>query len=250
MAYVDLERENTIAVIKLNRGKVNALNHELVNEVHDHFEKLEDDDTVRSIVLTGCGAFFSFGFDIPGLYDLTREAFTEFLVKFTDVYRYLFLYPKPLVAAINGHAIAGGCMLATACDYRLMVSGKAKISLNEIAFGATVFQSAVEILKYWVGPRTAQDILFTGDMYSADQARDLGLIDGVVSSEELLQRATALADSFRERNLVAHAHMKKMLRLPVIETAMRHESATIEKFVDIWYSDTLRENLRHFEIRS
>ncbi len=249
MSFIELSRKGSLAVAAISRGKVNALNEEVLDDMRGCFEKLEKDHTVRSVVLTGSGPFFSFGFDIPGLYNLSQEAFTGFLVKFTELYRYLFLYPKPVIAAVNGHAIAGGCMLATACDYRLMASGKAKISLNEIAFGSTVFQSAVEILKYWVGQRNAQDILLSGEMYSAEQARDLGLVDGIANSEELMERARTVADSLGQRNPAAFAHMKKMLRLPVVETALRHESDTIKKFVDIWYSDTLRENLRRIEIR-
>jgi enoyl-CoA hydratase/carnithine racemase len=140
-------------------------------------------------------------------------------------------------------------MLATACDYRLMVNGKAKISLNEIAFGATVFQSAVDILKYWVGARVAQDVLLSGDMFSADQAHELGLVDQVVNPDDLYDRAGAVAEHLGQKNPAAYAHMKKMLRLPVVEAMSAHERETITEFVEIWYSDTLRENLRKIEIR-
>jgi enoyl-CoA hydratase len=91
---------------------------------------LEVDPVLRALVLTGRGKFFSFGFDIPEFLPFTKEQFTNYLINFSDFYTYLFLYPKPIVAALNGHAIAGGCMLALACDHRVMTAGKGKISLN------------------------------------------------------------------------------------------------------------------------
>ena len=141
-------------------------------------------------------------------------------------------------------------MLATACDYRLMVDGKAKISLNEIAFGSTVFQSAIEILKYWVGGRMAQKILFSADMYSAQQALEMGIIDEIVEPDKLSERTAELADHFGKKNPAAYAHMKKMLRGPVVDVISSREQKTIAEFVEIWYSDTLRENLKKIEIRN
>lgn len=249
MNYVDVQRDGSQAVVRLSRGKVNALNEAVVNGLREQFGNLERDDAIHSVVLTGSGAFFSFGFDIPGLYDHSRKAFTAYLVSFTELYKYLFLYPKPLVAAVNGHAIAGGCMLATACDYRVMVGGKAKISLNEIVFGSTVFQVAVELLRYWVGSRTAQEILLTGDMYNAEEAKQLGLVDEVATPDNLLERAGAVAKRFGKANPASLAHMKQMLRQPVLDHVSSLEQESIKEFVDIWYSDTLRENLRKIEIR-
>lgn len=250
MSFVDVSVDQGCATVRISRGKVNALNEELVDELQARFEVMEADESIRAAILTGTGAFFSFGFDIPELYDFAKGDFTRYLTKFTNLTRYLFLYPKPVVAAINGHAIAGGCMLATACDHRLMVSGKAKISLNEITFGATVFQGAVEHCRYWVGSRVTQEMLFSGGMYSAEQAQDFGLIQEVVTVDRLSDSAHQTGARFAQLKQPAFASLKRLLRTPVAETAAAREQQAIEEFVDIWYSDSVRENLRQIEIRA
>jgi len=101
----------------------------------------------------------------------------------------MFIYPKPIIAALNGHTIAGGCMLALACDFRLMVPGKAKISLNEIGFGSSVFAGATEMLRFWVGSAMATEVLYSGAMYPANEAFRLGLVQEVISEENLSGRA-------------------------------------------------------------
>ena len=115
----------------------------VIDETAGCLQSLAADPDIRAVILTGDGSFFSFGFDIPEFLSHSKESFSSLLKRFTGLYTYLFTYPKPVVAALNGHAVAGGCMLALACDYRIMVSGKAKISSNEIAFGSSVFAGSV-----------------------------------------------------------------------------------------------------------
>jgi len=173
MEFVHVSITDGIAEARLKRGKVNALSEPVVEEITDCLRSLAADLDTRAVILTGDGAFFSFGFDIPEFLGYSRESFAKFLQRFTALYSYLFTYPKPIVAALNGHAIAGGCMLALSCDYRIMVSGKAKISLNEISFGSSVFAGSVEMLRFLVGGKNAQAILYDGTMYSAETAVQL-----------------------------------------------------------------------------
>jgi Delta3-Delta2-enoyl-CoA isomerase len=186
MDFVISQKGDGIATLTLNRGKVNAINGAVVDNVRAHLKTLESDQEVRSVILTGSGKFFSFGFDIPEFLSFTKEQFTDFVLKFTDLYRYLFLYPKPVVAALNGHTIAGGCMLALACDYRVIVIGKAKISLNEIKFGSSVFAGSVEMLRFWAGSANATTILYSGAMYTAEEAISLGLVHEVATEENYI----------------------------------------------------------------
>src|SRR5512141_452852 len=132
MDFVRLAVSDGIAEVRLERGKVNALDPAVVRELAASFRHVAEAPEIRAAVLTGTGKFFSFGFDIPEFLAYPRDAFAEYLEAFTALCRDTFSHPKPLVAAINGHAVAGGCMLATACDARIMVGGKAKIGLNEI----------------------------------------------------------------------------------------------------------------------
>jgi len=248
MDNLHISKDNQIATITLNRGKVNALSEELIEQLKNQFEILENDDSIRAIILTGQGKFFSFGFDIPGFLNHSKDEFRVFINKFTDLYTYMFLYPKPIVAAINGHAIAGGCMLATTCDYRIMTTGKAKISLNEIAFGSTVFAGSVELLKFCVGQRNAERILMTGSMFSAEEGEKLGLIDKISSEENVMAEAASVASSLGQREPKVFRSVKHLLRAPIAEKMIQREKKSIETFLDIWYSEPTRSNLAKIKI--
>ncbi|HXG31330.1 MAG TPA: enoyl-CoA hydratase/isomerase family protein [Thermodesulfobacteriota bacterium] len=248
MGFIDLSMEENIATVVLNRPKVNAINEGVVDELSGCLKKLETDPSVRAVILTGEGSFFSFGFDIPEFLGYPKDSFTGFLMRFTDILRYIFLFPKPVVAALNGHTIAGGCMLAIACDYRLMVSGKPKISLNEITFGSTVFTSGVEILKFWVGGKNAETILYGGEMYTAEDARALGLIHEVVGKEGIREAARSVAKGLAKRDGRAFKSVKTLLRKQVAEEIERRERDSILEFVDIWYSEDTWKNLEKIKI--
>lgn len=249
MGNIEISTADGIATVTMNRGKVNALNEAMVDELHDVFNDLQTNPDVRAVVLTGTGKFFSFGFDVPELYDYSPEDFTGYLRKFTGLYTDMFVFPKPLVAAINGHAVAGGCMLATACDVRLMVGGNAKISLNEITFGSAVFAGSVEMLRFIVGSRNAEKIVLGGKMLTADEAHSLRLVDQVVHESSLLNSATTKAGEMSACNPRAFAGIKDLLRNPTAVLMKSNEDQSIAAFVDIWYSPETRESLKTVQIR-
>lgn len=248
MQYLKLSLDEGVATVVIGKGKVNALDAKLVEELRTLFQELETDEQARSVLLTGRGKFFSFGFDIPSFLSYSQEAFEIFLALFTDLYSYLYLYPKPVVIAINGHAIAGGCMLALACDARLMTSGRAKISLNEITFGASVFAGSVEMLRACVGHRNAEKILLSGDMYVAEEALRLGLIDQVVARDRLMEEARVVALDFANKDAAAFQALKNLLRTPVYEVMKSKEKSSIHEFANIWYSEGTWRNLEQIEI--
>ncbi len=249
MDNIELTTADGVATVTMNRGKVNALNEIMVDELHGAFTDLKTNPDVRAVILTGNGKFFSFGFDVPELYDYSPEDFTRYLRKFTMLYTDMFVFPKPLVAAINGHAVAGGCMLATACDLRLMVGGNAKISLNEITFGSSVFAGSVEMLRNIVGSRIAEKIVLGGKMLTADEAHSLRLIDHVVHESSLLKSAITRAEEMSAHNPRAFAGIKSLLRNPIAEMMKACEEQSITDFVDIWYSPETRESLKTVQIR-
>ncbi len=249
MRYVDTAMKEGIVTLTLQRGKVNALNYEVVRELTAAFRATEDDSQAKVVILTGSGSFFSFGFDIPGFLSCSKESFTRFLQEFTSFYTYLYLYPKPVIAALNGHTIAGGCMIATACDYRTMVAGKAKISLNEITFGSSVFAGSVEMLRHCVGDRNARDILYTGRMFTGEEAAEIGLVDEVVKEEAFVYHVFAQAVDLAHRSGPAFTSMKRLLRSPIAERMKNAEPDSIHEFTEIWYSEETRKQLQQITIR-
>ena len=250
MDFVRLSVTDGIAEVTLKRGKVNAVNGQVVDEIAGCFENLEGKRDVQAVIFTAEGPFFSFGFDIPEFLSYSKKSFLSFLKKFTGLYTYLFTYPKPVVAALNGHAIAGGCMLALACDYRVMVSGRAKVSLNEITFGSSVFAGSVAMLKFLVGGKNAQAALYDGTMYSAETALHLGMIDQVSSQERLLEDARGVAKHMGAKDAAAFRSIKGLLRASVAEEMVKEEDASVQQFVEIWYSENTWKNLHAIKIHS
>jgi Delta3-Delta2-enoyl-CoA isomerase len=248
MSFVEVETSQGIATVTLSRGKVNALNGMVVDELRECLKKLEVDQDTQAVVFTGSGKFFSFGFDIPEFLSYPKEEFTKYLINFTDLYTYLFLYPKPVVAALNGHTIAGACMLALACDSRVMVGGKGKISLNEIAFGSSVLAGSTEMLRFWVGSANATKVLYSGAMYSAEEAFSLGMVQEIATEEGLMDQAKTIAADLGSKHQPAFASVKSLLRKPIAEDIVQREQASISEFVDIWYSEPTWKNLQDIKI--
>ncbi|MBI2486723.1 MAG: enoyl-CoA hydratase/isomerase family protein [Deltaproteobacteria bacterium] len=249
MSLIHLSTSENIATVVLSRPKVNAINESLVEELGECFQKLAIDPDVKAVILTGGGSFFSFGLDIPELLNYSKDSFTKFLIKFTDLLKYIFLFPKPVVGSLNGHAVAGGCMLALSCDYRLMVSEKAKISLNELTFGSTVFVSGVEMLKMSVGARKAELMLYDGAMYSGEEAKQLGIVDELVFREDLHDASQKIAQGFAKKEGRAFESIKMLLRKHVVEEINKKDKDSILEFVDIWYSESTWRNLEKIKIR-
>ena len=249
MDYVEVTRAEDVAVLTLHRGKVNAFNAAVVDELQAALDELAGDPSAGALVITGHGKFFSFGLDVPELYSLSPEDFADFLGAFTRLYTSIFVYPKPVIAAINGHAIAGGCMVAIACDRRLMARGKARIGLNEITFGSTVFAGSVEMLRACTGQRGAEEVLITGSMFDPPAALAIGLVDAVHPVDELMGAALAEARVMAGRDPDAFRNMRKLLRGHIADNMRRQEAGSIREFVEIWYSESTREQLKRIVIR-
>lgn len=250
MTSVRLSIEEGIAEVRLERGKVNALNEQVVDELAGCFRELANDAQVRGILLTGTGKFFSFGFDIPEFMGAPRVAFARYLEKFTGLYRDLFVHPKPVVAAINGHAVAGGCMLATACDARVMVKENAKIGLNEISFGSSLFAGSLALLRFWVGDRRAQEAAYSGALYTAEQALALGLVEATVADAALLDEARRRLQEHTAKSPTAFRSIKLLFRQPILEEIQRREADSVREFAEIWYSPETRRELEKIKIRA
>ncbi len=246
---VHQEQSDTITTVRLENGKVNALSREVVDALHQSLQQLRDDGQTRAMILTGTGAFFSFGLDVPQLLTFDRSQLTDYLHRFCRLKTDLYLFPKPVVAAVNGHATGGGCMLVLPCDYRIMVSGKAKISLNEINLGVPVFAGSAAILQASVGTRTAETILYEGGMLSSEQAQQYGMVDQVAAAGDLMITAREKAAELGGKFPPAFAQIKSLQRRPIADRFIPREEDGIERFVDVWLSDHAQSILQKLTIR-
>ena len=249
MSTIQTAITDRIGVVTLAREKDNAINNALLDDINAELDKLDADDGVDGIVLTGRESFFSFGFDVPLLLAMSRADLTRFLTRFTATLLRLFTSSKPIIAAINGHATAGGCMIVMACDWRVAAEGRARIGLNEIDLGVSVFRGSAEMLRYRVGDHGAERILSEGTMYSIAEAERLGMVDEVVPPDQLLKTATARARKLGGKPKTAYRAIKKLIRGDVVERIVTGEPAALDAFVDGWYTDEAQSILAGLQIR-
>ncbi|NUU23878.1 MAG: enoyl-CoA hydratase/isomerase family protein, partial [Streptomycetaceae bacterium] len=183
------------AVVRLAHGKVNALDVELCREIERTARELDaPDGPARAVVLTGSGRAFSAGVDLKRIVDGGGAYVAAFLPALTGAFRSLFDLGKPVVAAVNGHAIAGGCVLAAACDHRVMASGPGTIGVPELRVGVPFPASALEIMRFALGPVGAHRAILDGANHGPEAALALGLVDELTSPDALLDHALAAAD--------------------------------------------------------
>jgi enoyl-CoA hydratase/carnithine racemase len=184
-----IQFHDAVAEIRMDRPPANALNRELVEKLLAALETARMDGA-RAIVLTGRPGMFSGGLDVPELLALDRRQVEAFWSLFFALTSRLAASPVPVLAAISGHAPAGGAVLALQCDYRIGITGKFRIGLNEVQVGLPVPGTILLALEQAVGPRMARRMATRGEMLSMDEALAVGLLDELVAPDQLL--ATAL----------------------------------------------------------
>ncbi|MBU0755066.1 MAG: enoyl-CoA hydratase/isomerase family protein [Planctomycetes bacterium] len=242
---IDVNIDERLAVVKMDRGITNPLNLEFVKALEQTFEQLKTDPLVRAMVLTSANEkFFSIGLDIPSLIELSPEEFGVFFKAFNDMCMTLYTFPKPAVAGITGHAIAGGCILALCCDYRVIGEGRKLMGLNEIKLGVQVPFLAHCILESLVGTGKAREIVELGEFYPTEQTLRMGMVDQAWPSEEVLLRSIVHARKLCAFSQEAFWRIKQN-RIESVESRVRPVWEKKQKqFVECWFSHEARKNLR------
>lgn len=237
-----IERTNNVALVVLEAGKANAFSAAFVDGLDRLVSELEA-DLPGAVVMTGYGKYFSAGLDLPGLLTQDRAAMAGFMHRFVDVMLRWFTLPRPVVAAINGHAIAGGCVLALQADVRLMADNDTRIGLNEVLLGVGLPAVVIETLRCQVPAGSLLPIALEGRLLSPGQAADLGLVT-CVPPDQLMPRAMETAQALAALPPLAAAHIKSSMREPVVD-AVRHrlEKDTV-RWLDTWFSDDAQARVR------
>jgi enoyl-CoA hydratase len=186
------EERDDVAVLRIEHGRVGALDVELLDALTEAVTASD-----RALVITGTGSSFSAGVDLRRILEGRRPYTEALLTALSRTYRAVFDHPRPTVAAVNGHAIAGGCVLALACDLRLMSGGR--IGLTELAVGVPFPTTALEVVQHALGPRTGR-VLLGGQVEDREHALALGMVDEITEPGELVPRAVALAAELAARS--------------------------------------------------
>ena len=243
--FITIEHQNQIAILKLNQGITNAINSDLVHALDAALKKQTADPDVHGLVLTSTNSkFFSIGLDIPNLFALGEDDFRSFYQSFNQMCLGMLTISKPLVAGITGHAIAGGCILTLCCDYRFISEGRKLIGLNEIKLGVPVPYMADCILRKLIGYRNARDVMDSGGFLEPEEAQRLGVIDRILSAEEVVPQAIEKARELAADSLEAFALIKSS-RVHAVEKEIAAQlSEREDAFIKCWFSDDARVQLK------
>jgi len=237
---IEFEDRGKVTLLRMARGKGNALNIEFLEAIVGALDRLEG-NPARAGIVTGQGSVFGAGVDLPALVEGGPEYIRRFLPLLEQVFERFATFPKPLVAAVNGHAIAGGAIIMLACDQRLLARGSARIGLTEVRVGVLFPAWALEIARFSTPPEHFRTLICIGRTWEPEDALARGLVDELTEPERLLDRAQELAEELAAIPQGAFTATKLAVRRPLIEAARQQARLTGEAVVQHWCaSETLR----------
>jgi enoyl-CoA hydratase/carnithine racemase len=240
------ERINSIAVLRLNRPeKLNALSAELFNELIQELERLQADDTLRVLILTGTGQAFSTGTDISELVDSTANDAWGISARGQQLCDQLEHFPVPTIAAINGIAAGGGCEIALACHLRI-ASSLARFSLPEAKLGLLPGYGGTQRLRRLVGTGRALELMLTGREIAAQEAFEIGLINRLVPQADLVEEALALARAIEQLAPLAIRACLKAVLLGLEQPLADGLALESELFASLFATEDVREGTSAF----
>lgn len=213
MAFVEFEQRGHVGLITINRPEVlNALNLEVIEQLDDILLRAESQEDVHVIVITGAGRSFVAGADIGEMVNYTADDAKRFSHHGNNTMMHITRFPSPVIAAVNGFALGGGCELSMACDIRL-ASEKARFGQPEVGLGITPGFGGTQRLPRIVGVSKAMELILTAKTIKADEAKAIGLVSEVYPAEELMDKAMELANAICANAQIAVCESKRCIRM-------------------------------------
>jgi len=246
-----VEQRGAVAVVEMAHGKANLVDMDLCRGTVEQFAGLRA-SPARAVVLTGTAgsSIFSAGVDLLKVLEGGAEYVRPFLKALDDLLEALFLFPKPLVAAVNGHAIAGGCIMACAADRRMMARGGGRIGAPELQVGVAFPVVPLEVLRFAVSPEHFAEIVYSGATYTPEEALQRGLVDELAEPGELLPRAVAEAERLAAVPATAFELTKLQMREPAVETMRRRRAQLDSRIAEYWSQPGTFEAVRAYVART
>ncbi len=246
-ATLTLTFDGPVATLTLNRpDKRNAISYQLIEELHHALREVQTSHS-HILILTGAGAAFCSGMDLDNLREITRHTEEENLAdsgRMAHMFRTLYEFPKVTIAAVNGAALAGGCGLATLCDFTL-ASPNAKFGYTEVRIGFVPAIVSAFLLRQ-VGEKQARDLLLTGRIIDGDEALRLGLVTEIVQPENLMARARELADTLVANSPASLLATKRLLHTYSHSELDRQVAAAVDENARIRTTHDFREGVTAF----
>jgi enoyl-CoA hydratase len=241
---INTEIKDSIAIVKMNHGKVNAIDTEFFEALQHELLTISD-SPAKAVVLTGSGKAFSAGVDLFRLLNSGTDYIRSFMKVLCDGLETLFFFPKPVIAAVNGHALAGGCIMTCACDYRIGVNQGLTIGVTELLVGVPYPAIALEIMRFAAAPQYLQQIVYSGKPYTAEDAVRVGLLDETTTQDHLIAQAMTVASRFADLPQEAFAITKRRLREP-LRSKLKMVPEEEQQVMDQWCSPETHETIRSY----
>ncbi|XP_060520511.1 enoyl-CoA delta isomerase 1, mitochondrial-like [Cylas formicarius] len=240
---LEINDQNGIATVSLQRPPVNSLNLDLLSDFLTTLTELESNKCRGAILTSSYSTVFSAGLDIMEMYKPDPNRAKKFWLTLQDVFIKLYGSPYPTVAVINGHSPAGGCLLATSCEYRVMQKGFT-IGLNESQLGMIAPKWFMMAMKNVIGIRQTEMALTLGRLFNTDEAHKLGLVDEVViNKQEGIERATSFLSQFSKISPIARALSKQMFREEDLKVMIRNRETDLNLFITAVTNEDLQKRL-------
>ncbi|HEY0370849.1 MAG TPA: enoyl-CoA hydratase/isomerase family protein [Thermoanaerobaculia bacterium] len=244
---IDRTNADGVVTLRLNHGKVAALDLELIDAMALAFHELVDSDA-RAVVLTGTGKSFSAGVDLFRVVDGGTDYVDRFFPALSRFMLDLYAFPKPLIVAANGHAIAGGCIFTLCGDYRLMAAGDGRIGIPELLVGVPFPASVLEVIRDRVPSHHLEALMFTGRTVKPDEALRLGIVDEV--TDDLPSRTDTLSRQFAALPQDAFRLAKRQLRDRTITHAKHYANELDGAAHDLWRAPETHARIREYLART
>jgi enoyl-CoA hydratase/carnithine racemase len=245
LSGIRLEQQGPIAVLRLDKPRGNAIDEPLADALKEVARSLGGDPAVRGVLLASAHPkIFCPGLDLVRLIDYDRPAMERFMLRFAEATWALYGLPKPMIAAVGGHAVAGGCILALTADYRVLRRGGAQMGLNEVKIGVPLPWSVSVLLRTVVPPSSLSQVALLGRNFADEEARAVGLADELADAEGFEQRCLDRLQEYAEKDAFAFGTTKIYLRADALRAMQAHEQDRLSEFLDGWFSDSTRRRLR------
>lgn len=245
--FIILEKKDHVAKITINRPQqLNALNVDVLKELECAVYEVKEDRNIYVLIITGAGEkAFVAGADITYMKDMTPQQAVEFASLGQRVFNTIENLPIPVIAVVNGYALGGGCELALACDI-VIASSRAKFGQPEVNLGVIPGFGGTQRLPRIVSKNKAKELIFTGDMISADEAKSIGLVNKVVEPEKIMEEAETMAKKIISRGPVAVKYAKRAINYGI--EAGLYPGLELEKtlFANLFVTEDQKEGMNAF----
>jgi enoyl-CoA hydratase len=239
---IERTERDGVSILRLCHGKASAMDVELLNAIADAFDDLRE-GKARSVVLTGSGSIFSAGVDLFRVLDGGVEYIERFLPALDRGFRAVFTAEMPVIAAVNGHAIAGGCVLAAACDHRVMARDRGAIGIPELPVGVPFPTLALEIMRSTLPPDQFEEAVFTGTNHPPEEALARGFVNELADADAVLDRACDVARHMAAIPPRSFSLTKRAMRQPFLD---RVSAAADADVAAAWKSPEIQAAIRAY----